>query len=157
MSTEVGKPITVVSPVTGEVLELTAHTDALAQYLVDVRETELLLREAKKLVSREIASRLDRIATWTLRLEGGLMVKTQSPQPTEEWDALAARSELLELVDEGVLSVEAVDAAFEPVVTYKPKKAGINKLRKLGGRVAEILSAHSHEVEKERYVTVSRA
>lgn len=84
------------------------------------------------------------------------MVKTQSPAPAEEWDALAARSELLELVDEGVLGIEAVDAAFEPVVTYKPRKAGINALKKLGGRVAEILASHSHEVERERYVTVSR-
>lgn len=156
MSTDVGKPITVVSPTTGEVIELSAPTDALAQYLADVREAELLLREAKRLVSREITSRLDRIASWTLRLEGGLTVKTQSPAPSEEWDALAARSDLLQLVDEGVLGVEAVDAAFEPVVTYKPRKAGINALRKLGGRVVEILSAHSREVEKERYVSVSR-
>ena len=156
MSTEVGQPITVVSPRTGEVLNLDAPTEDLGGYLADVRETESMLREAKRLVTCELVSRFDQAAKWTVHA-GGLKLSAPSPAPTEEFDAPALRDALLELVDQGLLSVEAVDAAVETVVSYKARKGGINALRKLGGKVAETTAAHCTETVKERYVSVGRA
>lgn len=150
------RSIQLVNPSTGELVELDGPTEALAEFLADMREHESLCREAKKLVTREVVSRMDRQAAWTIRA-AGLKLSAASPQPTEEFDGPELKEALHALVEEGVISIEAVDAAVETVVTYKPRKAGIVALRKLGGRVAEVVDAHSREVEKERYVSVSRA
>ncbi len=156
MSTELDRPITVVSPRTGELLTLDAPDQDLGNYLLDVREHESLLREAKSIVQGELLRRFDQDRMWTRHVPG-LELKGSSPEPVEEYDELALRSALLELVEEGVLTVEAVDRAVEPVVTYKARKAGISALRKGGGRVAEIVDEHARLTEKKRYVTVSRA
>lgn len=155
-STELGQPITVVNPVTGEVLGLDRPNEDLVQLLADVREYEAMLREVKRIVQRELLVRLDRDGKWTLHLENGLKVSAPSPEPTEEFDELALRAALLELADEGVLTVEAVDRAIEPVVTYKAHKNGLNALRKLGGRVKAVIDAHASEVVKDRRITVGR-
>jgi hypothetical protein len=156
MSTELEQVPEFANPVTGEVLTLAAPTEDLARFLADLRDLESRFREAKGIVTREITARLDRQAKWTLHLPGGLKIRGQSPAPVEEWDGLELRSALLELVDEGVVDIEAVDAAVETVVTYKPLKRGINSLRKLGGRVGAVVEAHRRESEPERRVSVSR-
>jgi hypothetical protein len=148
--------IQLVNPSTGEVVELDGPTESLAEFLADMREHESLCREAKKLVTREVVSRMDKSATWTLHV-AGLKLSAASPAPTEEFDGPELKEALHALVEEGVLSIEAVDAAVETVVSYKPRKAGINALRKLGGRVAEVIAEHCREVEKDRYVSVGRS
>jgi hypothetical protein len=155
VSTEVDTQFTVVSPASGEVLTLAAPTGDLAGWLADVREWESNLREAKRIVQAEILARLDKQASWTTH-EAGLKISGDSPAPTEIWDGAELRTALLELVDEDLLSIEAVDAAVQTVVTYKPAKAGISKLRKLGGRVADVVDSLCQTVERERRVTVSR-
>lgn len=148
--------IQLVNPSTGELVELDGPTESLAEFLADMREHESLCREAKKLVTREVVNRMDKGAAWTLHV-AGLKLTSTSPQPTEEFDGPGLHEALDVLVREGVISPEALDAAVETVVTYKPRKAGINALRKLGGRVAKTVAAHRREVEKDRYIRVERA
>jgi hypothetical protein len=151
---EITTLVEVLNPTTGEILSLDRPTGELGRYLLEVREFEQVLREHKNLVTRELLARLDKDASWTL-YEDGLKIVGQSPAPVKEWDGAELRSALLGLVDEGVLSIEAVDAAVETIVTYKPRKAGIGKLRKLGGRVKATVDELARESEPRRSVTVS--
>jgi hypothetical protein len=148
--------IQLVNPTTGELITLDSPTDDLANFLADMREHESLCREAKKLVTREVVSRMDKQASWTVHA-GGLKLSTSSPAPTEEFDGPMLHEALQVLVDQGVISVEALDAAVETVIKYEPRRKGINALRKLGGRAAEIVNAHATEVHKDRYIKVERA
>jgi hypothetical protein len=156
MSTEITRPIEVWNPTTGELLDLTAPTDDLGRFLADVRELEELMRESKRFVSQELLARMDKQAKWTFH-SSGLKLSGDSPAPVEEWNGAELRTALLELVDAGVIAIEAVDAAVETVVSYHPKKAGINQLRKLGGAVAETIDGLARQTERTRRVTVSRA
>lgn len=146
----------VVHPITGELLAPDSPPETLAGFLAQVREYELELRAAKKLVTRWVLDVMDRRASWTLRAEG-FTLTGQSPAPAESFDELALREDLLRLVDEDVLSVEAVDAAVETVVTFKVRRAGLSALRKLGGRVAETVDLHARLDEPTRYVSVKQA
>jgi hypothetical protein len=145
-----------VIPFTGEAVDLaSAGIDDLARLLADVKEYQSRLSEARSLLSREVLRRQDQAAKWTTPA-GGYVLKSASPAPGEEFDALALREDLLGLVDEGALSIQAVDAAVETIVTYKARKSGVNALRKLGGVVAQIVDRHARPVEKARYVSVVR-
>lgn len=154
--TSVERAVQFANPVTGEVLHLGSPDVDLGRYLADLREFESVLREHKKMVQRELLSRMDRRAEWTAHLEGGLKLTGQSPKLQEDWDGAALKSALMSLVDEGVLAVEAVDAAVETEISFKVKKAGINRLRKLGGRVAETIDSLCMQHEPDRRVSVSR-
>lgn len=146
----------VVNPATGEVLDLTAPTVDLARALADMRDLETAWRDVKTTVTAELLSRLDRNGAWTQRLDAGFTIKAPSPEPVEEFDAAALHDALSQLVDEGVITVDAMDRAIETIVTYKPRVAGLKALRKLGGRVADTIAAHSHLAERRRYITVTR-
>ena len=156
MSTDVDRAVQFANPITGEVLTLASPDRDLGSYLADLRDFESVLREHKRIVTRELLERFDKQASWTHRFEG-LKLTSSSPAPVEEWDGAELREALLALVDEGVLAIEAVDAAVETIVSYKPRKTGINALRKLGGRVNEIVESLKSEVEKDRYVSVTRS
>jgi hypothetical protein len=156
MSELVTRPIEVISPATGEFISLDSPTEKLGECLADIRDYESLLREAKRALTTELLARFDRNAQWTVHA-GGFKLSGQSPAPVEEWDGAELRTALLGLVDADLLSIEAVDAAVETVVTYKPRKAGINALKKLGGRVGEVVESLRQESERERRITVSRA
>jgi hypothetical protein len=145
-----------VIPGLGEAVELhTADISDLARLLADVKDYQSRLNEAKSLLSQEVLRRQDQAAKWTTPA-GGYVLKGSSPAPQEEFDALALREDLLGLVDEGALHIQAVDAAVETVVTYKVRKGGLNQLRKLGGVVAQIVDRHARPVEKARYVSIVR-
>jgi hypothetical protein len=152
--TQLGDPV-LVNPQTGEALDLTAPTEDLASWFAAVRELELQIRERKQRVTSELLRRMDRGAAWTVRV-GQFKLTAPSPAPVEEWDGVELRAALLELVDDGTLDIAAVDAAVETVITYKPRKAGITALRKLGGRVAETVNGLAREAEKARYVKVEQ-
>jgi hypothetical protein len=145
-----------VIPFTGEAVDLaTAEIGDLAKLLADVKDYQSRLSEAKSLLSQEVLRRQDQAAKWTTPA-GGYVLKGSSPAPVEEFDALALREDLLGLVDEDALSIEAVDAAVETVVTYKARKSGVNALRKLGGVVSQIVDRHARPIEKARYVSIVR-
>lgn len=153
--TAIDRAVQFANPLTGEVLCLTSPSLELGRYLADIREFESVIREHKRMVSRELLARMDKSASWTMRLEG-VTITGQSPAPAEEWDGAELREALLALVDDGLLTIEAVDAAVETVVTFKARKAGISALRKLGGEVAGVVNRLCRSEERERRVTVSR-
>ena len=143
-------------PFTGEFLELhTADIDDNARLLADVKYYESRLRESNSHLIQEVLRRQDQAAKWTTPA-GGYVLKGSSPAPQEEFDALALREDLLGLVDEGALHIQAVDNAVETVVTYKVRRGGLNQLRKLGGVVAQIIDRHATPVTKARYVSIVR-
>lgn len=155
MTEELAQPVTVVSPRTGEVLSLDSEAEELGRFLTEVREVESLLRESKSVVNRELLRRMDFEREWTIHAPG-MKLSAPSSKPVEGFDAPALREALLTLVDKGELPIKAVDAAVETVVLYKVKKAGVEALRKGGGRAAEIVDACSHEEYRERYVKVTQ-
>lgn len=147
--------INVVHPFTGESIDLTVATvDDLASFRIELKEYGYRLRDVNKYIDQEILRRMDKKASYTIRTPDYEM-KGASPAPSEEWDELALRSDLYELVDRDVIDESAADAAVETVVTYKVRKVGVNALRKLGGIVQETVDRHCREVPKDRRVTVS--
>ena len=156
MTTDLQQSQQIVNPRTGEALTLDSDTSDLAQYLDDIREFRNVLMEADRYVSRELIRRLDADAKWTKHVPG-FKVSGPSPAPKEEWDGVDLYTELSLLVDRGVISIEAMNAAVETETVYKPKKAGINALRKLGGEARAVVDrlASSSEPDRNR-VTVTR-
>lgn len=157
MSTDLQPVEEFVSPATGEVLTLASPTPDLAGYLADIRDLESRIREHKRVVTGELLARLDRNAAWTEHLSGGLKISSPSPAPVEEFDELALREELLQCVDRGELSIEAVDRAVETIVTYKARKTGINAIRKISPEMEQLVNGYRRMVEKDRRVTVTRS
>ena len=155
MTETVGSPITVVSPRTGEVLSLSSPLEDLGGLLLDIREHEFLLREMKNVVQQEIVKRMDFEAKGTLHA-GGLKFQAPSAAPVEAWDAAELRAALLPFVDHGVISITAVDAAVEQVITWKAKKAGINALRKQGGEIEMVIDQLMRVEDRPRKVSVVR-
>jgi hypothetical protein len=145
------------SPSTGEeVIPADAATNTLAEVRDAIRTVEEDLRLAKQTIDAELIGRMDSAAKWSVSV-GGFKLSAPSPAPSVEYDAQALRGRLEELVADGLLSMQAVDAAVEVVTTFKVRAAGVNALRKLGGLVAEAVQDCSQTVDKPRRVTVSRA
>ena len=117
-----------------------------------MRELERQAKEIRDTLGEELVRRMDAKAKWTLNLDG-YKVSAPSPAPKVEWDVTALRSTLAALRDQGI-DEDALDAAMDVVVTYKPRTAGLNALKKLGGLVAEQIEACAVEVEPVRRVTV---
>lgn len=155
MAGEVGHPITLVSPRTGEVLSLDSPTEDLAGLIADLREHKSLTDEALNCVQAEILRRMDTEAKWTVNL-GPWKITGKSPKPKETWDGAELRSRLLELVDQKALTIQAVDMVVEQVLEHKVNKAGVNSLRSLGGEAAEIVNELAVEEPERRYVRVER-
>ena len=155
MSTDLEKIPEFISPITGEVVALSAPSEDLGHLLADIREAEGQLREAKREINQELFLRFDRDAKWTHHLPG-LKLSGPSPKPSEEFDGEELRGVLVSLVREGALTMEAVNAAVEVIPEYKVHKKGINALRALGGRVKADVDACATEVEPNRYVKVDR-
>lgn len=141
-------------PLTGELLTLDSPTEDLASYMIDLRDFELTLREHKQMVNRELLSRMDRQARWTLPA-GDYKLSAPSPEPSQEFDGAELYDVLCALVEEGEITMDAVNAAVEIQHTYKVRAAGVKALRKLDG-VREVIDRHATPVEKARYVKVSR-
>lgn len=150
-------PQGLVNVLSGEIIALDAGTDALAGLLDDYRNLDGLVREAKKIVVRELLSRMDKSAKWTMR-EGQYEIKGDSPGEKHEWNGQALHAALTELVDQGTIDLEAAESALEVKTVYKPKVRGINALMKLGGLVEQALLACRYKLEDpERRVSVKLA
>lgn len=149
-----GGEVSLIHPDSGQLLDLTsAAPAALADWLDAVRVWEQNARTAKNVVSEELHRRMDANAKWTLR-DGEFEIRGQSPDRSVYSEEL--RGALEALVAEGLISQEACDAAYEPVVTYKPRARGLNALRKLGGKVAEVIAEHTLPDQRPRRITISR-
>ena len=154
MSTDV---VTIRIPLTGEQLSLDAPDADLALALDSIRTLEGQLRDVKSAISREWLARMDASAAWTVHIAGFGKIVAPSPKPTIEYDGPGLREALLDLVGPDGITIAAVDAAVETVVTYEPRARGITALLRLGGRVAATVAAFGTEVEKTRYVAVKRS
>lgn len=146
----------VFNPTTGEILQLDAPTADLANVFWDIDLYIARLRGVKEDIQRVILERMARDARWTLHLEGGVTAEGRLRGQTESWDGAELRGRLLELVEDGTITIEAVDRAVEQVVDFKVKKAGVQALRKLGGRVAAYVDSCCFRSEPQRYVKVLR-
>jgi hypothetical protein len=149
------QPRWVIDPSTGEVVDLDSPIDQLAACMDNIRELESRIREEKSKLTREFLERFDKQAEWST-VAGDFQVSAPSPKPREEFDGPGLHEALRVLVDDGTISVEALDAAVETVISYEPRRTGINKLRKLGGRAEKIIRAYTTETQPTRYVKVSR-
>ena len=139
---------------TGTLVDLNGSNDHLAEYLQQSKRIREHLRDRERIVEAELLHRMDLQAQYTIHTTVGKLT-APSPQPVEEYDGLALRTDLLEMVDEGLLSVEAVDRACPVEVSVKVSKRGVGQLRKLGGRVAEAVDRHRTEAAPRRSVRVS--
>jgi len=144
-------------PQTGAELDLSLCSDATLANLRDmIRDAEDEQRQAKRQIDGEVLARMDRNASWTLKVPG-FELSAPSPAEKSEFDAPALHADLMAFVDDGLLSVEAVDAAVEQVLTYKPRVRGIEALRKRGGAIAEVIAKHEQKIEPTRRVTIKRS
>jgi hypothetical protein len=140
-----------------------AETDALAAFVDHADHFARLTKEAREIVSDELVHRMDKRGKWTLHT-GDLTVKSSSPAAgTERYDDERLADALATLVEEDVIDAEAARAAIErihppaPEPYWRQKPAGIQSLKKLGGRAAEaVLSAAVPTTPPRRSVKVSR-
>ena len=146
--------LVVTLPVTGQELDLNLPDETLALLFDQIRELESEAKVCRDAISEELIRRMDRNASWTVR-GGGFKVSAPSPAPKTEYDASALNVALKQLVSEGLISNDAWDAAIVPVVTLKPHVAKLNALKKLGGRVREVIEGCETQVERSRRVTVA--
>lgn len=157
----VGEAITLMNPVTGQQITMDSPIEFLAEYLVDVREYESLLRESKRIVNQEIAARVDAAVRsgesreFTIRSQG-LKISVPSPQPATEYDADELYAGLMELVDQKELTIDAVNEVIETTVTLKVRRQPLNTLMKLDARVRELADKAKRLVPKERRAKVER-
>lgn len=146
----------IVHPLTGQVLDLDkASPQDLAEMLVEADEYKSMLQELRNYIGSEVQRRMDAGAKWTLHA-GDYKLTSSSPAPVEEFDGHDLYLALEELVQQGVITQDALERAVEIKVEYKPRKAGINALRKLGPIPNEAVGKHVREVVPRRYVKVSR-
>lgn len=150
--------LSIIDPGSGEAVVLAdADAAAIARWRSTVRELEELLREAKKLVDSEVLKRMDAAGEWTLRA-GGMKLTAPSPAAGREteWTDIEQLRDALAL--EAGVSRELIDAAFEPVTEFKPRAAGIGRLRKLAREdINALLDRHATTVDKARRVSVKAA
>ncbi len=104
-------------PETGELIDLTSATsDALAIVFTEIADSEKELRAARQAIGDEITRRLDHEGRRSVTTEIGWKVETTAP--TEKvWDLDRLRSDLAELVEQGVIS----DAKAKRCVKFEPK------------------------------------
>jgi hypothetical protein len=108
---------------TGEIVPLDASTERLAEYMSNLDEVRTALAEAAGAVSDELVARMDREASWTLRVgdpkEGRQWeIKGSSPTAgTETYPPDLLEVELLALVERGTITAEAAGKALRRQVT----------------------------------------
>jgi hypothetical protein len=154
MPHELAAPAAVaVTPLTGEVVDLaTAEGADLADALHRVRVLEADLRAFKRAVADELLRRMDREASWTLRVPH-FEVNGDGPNRTD-YDGRELRAALLGLAAEGHITAEAAESGVRVETSYVPVKGRLAALRKLGGVVAERIAACERPSEAARLVRV---
>ncbi|MCW3018622.1 MAG: hypothetical protein JWN10_930 [Solirubrobacterales bacterium] len=147
----------VIHPSTGEVLDLDASTEDLARWLVEARQLDEAMRAEKRRVVSELLARMDRDASYTLRV-GDLELKGDGPAPPMEYDAVELRAALSEFVEAEVISSDALDRAIEDEQKLRPRVNGLKALMRQGGPLAETIERYAHPKEgHERRLSVRPA
>lgn len=142
----------IVSPVTGEAIDLGAHANDLAHAIDHVRDLEAQLRNVKRQIADELIARMDRAAAWTLTADDW---KISAPSPSRlEYDAEKLATVLTRLVADGRLDPDAARRAI--VLEPKVKRAGLEAIRRLGGEVRDEVDACGSVSDAPRNVTLKR-
>jgi hypothetical protein len=150
-------PREVLNPLTGELVDLAAATTTdLAIERDEVRTARDAISTWAKAIDQELTDRLDREAKRSATV-GGYKLTVTAPT-VRQTDEIGLRAALLKLVDDGVLSDAAVDAAVEVVEVVKARRSGINALHKhANDRVRQVAGDYDQEVPNQsRRVTVNR-
>lgn len=112
-----------------------------------------IAREAKERVGEEFVRRMDRDGSWTRHVDDWVLKSSSPDAGSVSYDNAALAAALDELVAAEVISAKAREAAIEwyyppaPAPSWKRKPAGINRLLKLGGKVAEAVESAQVPVE----------
>jgi hypothetical protein len=141
-----------VLPQTGEVIDLkAAATDVLAIAFDGLLDAERDLKSLRSQIGEEITERLDHEGRRSVTLDGWT-VETTAPT-VKEWDMDRLRSDLAELVGEGVISEEKAKRCvkWEPKAVWREIKTLLSD-----PRCSRLNHAFS-EVEAVRYAKVKRA
>jgi len=152
--TDVVRTVTVRA--TGEIISLGAPTDILAEHVDQLKDMKSQIDEALGEVNLELLRRMDLEAKWTARV-GPWTVRGDSPAPKVDYNGEQLYEDLYSLAARGDISYEALEAAVEQITGYKVKVAGVNALKKRGGKIAEVIEAAASTSERRRSVRVERA
>lgn len=114
----------VVDRTTGEVLDLAdASDEQLARFCTNAQDLREELADAEAQVHRELVARLDRNASWTLRVgdpTGEAQWEITAPSPsagTESYPPVDLERELRALVERGTITSDAARTALKRTVT----------------------------------------
>ena len=148
----------VLDPVSGEVVELDAATERLAEFRDWLGDVKRRIDEALVEVDREITARLDADNRRSDKV-GAFKVETEAPY-VAVWDIARLGVALEALVQAGKLTRSAAEAALEPQPP-PPPKARAAELKKLlahvDPEVVEAIERCRHaETRQRRRVTVTR-
>jgi hypothetical protein len=169
---------TVVDRMTGDVLSVReASTEQLAEFLVNQQCSRALLNEAEEMVAAEILDRLDRAASWTLRvgvlrtvltrlveadeINGGAAAnalrRTLTLELAVPWDANLAMmaDSVRQAVEIHVASVKVTVLKAEPA--SRVSAVGIKVLRKVPGVSEKLEGALAVQSPPKRRVKVTRS
>lgn len=150
--------VRIFDPRSGEEIVLAdADSETLAFLRDAIRAAEEDQRLAKQQIDAEVIGRMDFHRKWTMHAGEYTMTAPSSDPVVEIPDPAALHSELMAFVDAGEVSIEAIDAAVEQVITFKARKRGLDALRKGGGEIAEVIAKHEKQVMPPRRVTVKKA
>lgn len=151
---EVRLPEQLLNPVTGAVIARLAPTDVLAAAIDEIKEMEGALRSHKRDIADEILRRMDHEATYTAHL--GRYKVTGDSRSRTEVDGAALHAGLAPLVEHGIISQRALDAAVKTETAYKVQRAGVNALKRLSNpQIDAVIAKASSPSTKARQVNVT--
>lgn len=123
-TTTIERTRTVLDRATGELIDLDdAPSERLAEAVDALAELRAELAEGEEALSDELVARLDRQASWTLRVgdpTGERQWEITAPSPvagTRTYDALDLYAALELLIEDGTIDTEAAAAALRRTVT----------------------------------------
>lgn len=152
---EQARPTSVMDPLTGELVELDAPLEVLAQAIDDVNQRISMLKAFKGDIDVEILARMDHNGLWTEHA-GEWKIKSVSPDRTEV-DAERVAQCLRPFVNvPGGISEKAYEQAVWSEEIWKSDRRVLNRLKKLGGKIKAAVVECEVPVKGKRYVQVTR-
>lgn len=151
-----GQYTAVADPITGEVVPL-SDTARLADWMVALKAHRAALNTASALVQEVLVAAMDRDASWTINRPGGT-VSTTSPArgvAAAQWDGPKLHDVLSRLVEQDIISKQALAAAVKIETEYVPIAKGVKALLSLPDVAPYVETCRASEVEpKKRSVSV---
>ena len=147
---------TAIVPHTGQVLDLPSLTvGEIARLTDELRDYESRSRELKAQLAAEIARRCDANRSWTVE-EDGWKVSIKSDALVAEWDVTELQSILFDLVEEGLIALDASRRAVTSKVEWKAVASGVNALMKSPALAERLESARRMVEPTDRRLSIAR-